>query len=314
MSSPIDGRIPRSNLGETIYLQLWERILARRLHPGEKLSDLKLSRELGVSRTPVREALQRLVSDGIVRAEPNRGFYIATFSSRDIAEVYDLRAALEGMALRLSAPRLTPEDIQVALDQFEEIERLVGASRTDEEWLESTRRFLETDRGFHRLLVERSENLRLETIMEGLWAQIAVFQRAGLFRRSWLDVALSDHRRIISALKAGQFDEASVFLGEHIEHVKRLVIDLADPNPGNRAKEHKLAEPAARGWRYRIEIDPSEQSVSALGVDGWELTAIDPRDGRFFFKRPGPTFRDRVTLEQKVRYYALWAREREAKA
>ena len=75
-----------------------------------------------------------------------------------------------------------------------------------------------------------------------------------------------------------------------------------------------MAEPAAHGWQYRIEVDPSEPSVAALGIEGWELTAIDPRDGRFFFKRPGPTFRDRVTLEQKVRYYALWAREREAKA
>ena len=230
MASGSTGRIARSNLGETVYLQLWERILARRLQPGEKLSDLGLSRELGVSRTPVREALQRLVSDGIVRAEPNHGFYIATFSARDIAEIYDLRAALEAMALRSAAPRLSAEEIDEAFADLERLEGFVREAKTDDEWLTSTRDFLEADRAFHRLLVVRSDNSRLQAIMEGLWAQIAVFQRAGLFRRSWLEVALTDHRRVISALKAGNFDEAERHLSDHIEHVKRFVIDLAVPD------------------------------------------------------------------------------------
>ncbi len=229
MASGSAGRIARSNLGETVYRQLWERILARRLHPGEKLSDLTLSRELGVSRTPVREALQRLVSDGIVRAEPNHGFHIATFSARDIAEIYDLRAALEAMALRIAAPRLSVLEIDEAFTDLERLEGFVREANTDEEWLTSTRDFLEADRAFHRLLVVRSDNSRLSAIMEGLWAQIAVFQRAGLFRRSWLEAALADHRRIISALRAGQFDEAERHLSDHIEGVKRFVIDLADP-------------------------------------------------------------------------------------
>jgi len=90
--------ITRSNLGERVYRLLWDRILDRRLHPGEKLSDVRLSDELGVSRTPVREALNRLVQDGIIKSEPNRGFYVASFSAKDIEEIYDLRAALESAA------------------------------------------------------------------------------------------------------------------------------------------------------------------------------------------------------------------------
>lgn len=232
MTATTGGRIPRSNLGESVYLQLWERILARTLHPGDKLSDLQLSRELGVSRTPVREALQRLVSDGIVRAEPNRGFYIASFSQRDIAEIYDLRAALEVMALEHAAPRLRPEAVDAARREFDELERVVRAASTDDERLDSTRRFLEADREFHRTLVELAGNTRLKAILEGLWAQIAVFQRAGLFRRTWLDVALHDHRLVLDALAEHDVDLAALRLKEHINHVKNLVLDLAE-HPGS---------------------------------------------------------------------------------
>ena len=79
--------IVRRNLGSDVYSVLWDRILSRSLHPGEKLSDLHLSDELGVSRTPVREALHRLVQDGVVSYHPNRGFYVASFSQTDIVEI-----------------------------------------------------------------------------------------------------------------------------------------------------------------------------------------------------------------------------------
>jgi DNA-binding GntR family transcriptional regulator len=95
-------RLPHSSLGDEVYRLLWKRILDRGLRPGDKLSDLHLSHELGVSRTPMREALRRLVSDGIVQAERNRGFFVASFSASDIAEIYDLRATLETMALRVA--------------------------------------------------------------------------------------------------------------------------------------------------------------------------------------------------------------------
>ena len=80
--------IVRRNLGSDVYSILWDRILSRDLHPGEKLSDLRLSEQLGVSRTPVREALHRLVQDGVVIYSPNRGFFVASFSRQDIAEIF----------------------------------------------------------------------------------------------------------------------------------------------------------------------------------------------------------------------------------
>ncbi|MGH2560939.1 MAG: GntR family transcriptional regulator, partial [Thermomicrobiales bacterium] len=203
-------------------------ILDRRLHPGEKLSDLRLSDELGVSRTPVREALHRLVQDGIVRAEPNRGFYIASFSGRDVEEVYDLRAVLEAAALEAAAAHLDAAILRAALDHLDEIEQQIAADESTEEYQRAATSFLEADRSFHRALAELAGNSRLAAVVEGLWAQIAVFQRAGTFRHTTTEASIRYHRQIIAALLNGYVAEAVRLLKEHIADVKvRALEDLA---------------------------------------------------------------------------------------
>jgi DNA-binding GntR family transcriptional regulator len=218
-------RIPRTNLGEGVYRLLWKRILDRGLRPGDKLSDLRLSHELGVSRTPTREALQRLVSDGIVRVERNRGFFVASFSASDIAEIYDLRATLETMALRAAAPRLTPDLLRSAQIDLDGSEARLIAAHTDSEKLDAHTAFLEVDRGFHRLLVELAGNSRLQNMVEGLWAQIAIFQWAGGFRDHVTVAAITRHRSIIAAMLDGDVERAIGELGQHIDEVKLWAID-----------------------------------------------------------------------------------------
>jgi len=224
-SSAINSAIPRNNLGESVYRLLWERILDRRLRPGEKLSDLHLSDELGVSRTPVREALHRLVSDGIVRVEPNRGFFVESFSARDIGEIYDLRATLEVMALEIAASRFTPAMLQDALNDLAKVEQSFRDASTEAQRIAAARAFLEVDRGFHRRIVDLAGNSRLQSILEGLWAQIAVFQNAGSFRDPWTDLAITHHRAVIGHLLTCEIDRAMQRLKEHILEVKELVLD-----------------------------------------------------------------------------------------
>jgi DNA-binding GntR family transcriptional regulator len=222
--------ITRSNLGESVYRLLWDRILDRRLHPGEKLSDVRLSDELGVSRTPVREALNRLVQDGIVKSEPNRGFYVASFSAKDIEEIYDLRAALESAALQISGPRLGPELLHEALAELDRVEQQYLAAQSEKEMADAATAFLECDREFHRALVERAGNSRLTATVEGLWAQIAVFQKAGTYRRDWTEMAIAHHRAIIAALLDGDVDLSVAQMTNHIEMVKRRVLDDLVPD------------------------------------------------------------------------------------
>jgi DNA-binding GntR family transcriptional regulator len=194
-----------------------------------------LSRELGVSRTPVREALQRLVQEGVVRVEPHRGFYVDSFKPGDIDEVYELRATLEGMALSLAASRLGRAELEEALADLQVVEAELSSACNQEEKQAADTHFLDLDRGFHRLIVERSGNRRLMQMVEGLWGQIAVFQWTGA-RKGWWDVAIDDHRRVIAALLEGDQERAEAALKRHIRRVKELVLaDLA-------AGEHKGGE------------------------------------------------------------------------
>lgn len=232
--------LARTNLGADVYRVLWERLLNRELQPGAKLSDLRLSAELGVSRTPVREALNRLVQDGVVRAQPNRGFFVASFEPSDIAEVFDLRAALEGFALRTAAPGFDHQELDRAAGELDEVTHLIAAAQSAAERLAATARFLEVDQNFHRRLVERAGNSRLQAIFHGLWAQIAVFQQAGAHVPGWMELAIAQHREIIRLLVADDVFEAANALEAHILDMKARV--LADLAPAFDATDHPGVE------------------------------------------------------------------------
>ena len=225
---PVATEIARTTLGDEVYRVLWHRILDRHLRAGEKLSDLRLSDELGVSRTPVREALQRLVQDGIARAEPNRGFYVASFAPEDVAEIYELRAALEAIALRHAAPYLSAAELRQDLAELERFEELIDQAESSEQLEEIASDFLQSDRAFHRRLVERANRKRLAALVQGLWAQIAVFQEAGSFLPTLVRLSIDHHREIIHALLAGDITTAVARLEHHIQEVKgRVVTDVA---------------------------------------------------------------------------------------
>lgn len=224
---PAPAPIERRNLGSDVYRILRDRILRQELHAGEKLSDLHLSSELGVSRTPVREALVQLVQDGIVVTEPNRGFFVATIDRKDIEEIFDLRAALEGFALRQVPHDNHREEYERALFELEHVERLIRYAKTDEEREAAADAFLRTDRGFHSWLVEKSGNRRLTTITNSLWTQVAIYQQTGAELPGWMEIALDQHRAIVEFLLDEDIDAATNALENHIQDMKiRVLADL----------------------------------------------------------------------------------------
>ncbi len=235
-SSQPQPLIQRRNLGDDVYRILWSRIIARDLHPGEKLSDLKLSSELGVSRTPVREALHRLLQDGVIKAQPNRGFFVTSFSAKDIDEIFEIRAALEALAMRAMVDSHPNEDYAWALQELDEVEGLIAGARSEADIVRANERFLEIDQGFHTFLVEQSGNDRLMTLINGIWAQIAVFQKAGTYVPGYIEVALRQHREVITDLREGRHDRAIEELQLHIRDMKiRVIADLANADAEQRS-------------------------------------------------------------------------------
>jgi DNA-binding GntR family transcriptional regulator len=199
------------------YERIWRKLIAGEWRPGDRLSDLDLAAVLRVSRTPVRQALHRLAQDELVRFDPRRGFSVRAFTAQDVHEMYDVRAALEALALSLAAPRLQPADLSSQLDRLGEIRAAVDS--------DLVLPFLQHDFHFHNLLIRGSGNGRLVRMLATLRGQVSIFQIRDTGFPQRMEAALDGHERVLRALLAREFDEAADQLGRHIKHAKFGVLD-----------------------------------------------------------------------------------------
>lgn len=198
------------------YEQLWKRVIMIGGSEEQRLSDVTLAEQLGMSRTPVRQALERLVQEGLVRSDPRRGFWTGTFTAQDIHEIYDLRGALEALAIQLAAPRFSHESLKVHLEALHAVR---GELDTH-----PVLRFLEVDIGFHMLITRASGNGRLIHSLSMLRSQLCMFQMQDTFYPKRMEMALNDHEQILLALLAGNVEEAVDCLTGHIRHAKEGVL------------------------------------------------------------------------------------------
>ncbi len=201
---------------EYAYKEIWKRVIMVGGSEEQRLSDITLAEQLGMSRTPVRQALERLVQEGLVRSDPRRGFWTRTFTAQDIHEIYDLRGALEVLALRLAAPRLSQEDLKAHLEALYAVRAELDAH--------PILRFLQVDIRFHTLITRASGNGRLIHSLSMLRSQICMFQTQDTFYPRRMEIALNDHEQILLALLAGNVDEAAECLARHIRHAKEGVL------------------------------------------------------------------------------------------
>jgi DNA-binding GntR family transcriptional regulator len=198
------------------YEEIWKRVIMIGGSEEQRLSDVTLSEQLGMSRTPVRQALERLVQEGLVRSDPRRGFWTATYTAQDIHEIYDLRGALEVLAVRLAAPRLSQENLKAHLEALYAVRAELDTH--------PVLRFLQVDLRFHMLITRASNNGRLIHSLSMLRSQLSMFQMQDTFYPKRMEIALNDHEQILLALLAGNVDEAANCLARHIRHAKEGVL------------------------------------------------------------------------------------------
>lgn len=210
-------------LGEQVYSRLRAQIISGRLRPGEKLSDLRLSAELHVSRTPVREALYRLAQEGVVRVSRGRGFAVARLNRRDVRELYEIRLGLELLAVRLGGPRLTPEALAAAQRAHEVVAGSIGA-RADG----VAAAFARADRDLHHALFLATQNRRLLAMREGLQAQLEVLGVYGLRLEPLMVLSVEHHAAILAALAARDWCVAETAMAHHIEVMQAHALAVFD--------------------------------------------------------------------------------------
>ena len=198
------------------------------LQPGERLMEIQLAEELGVSRTPVREAIRKLEMEGYVIMMPRRGTYVADLSIRDVNEVFEIRTSLESLASGLAAERITE-------DELEKLQRLlveIGAHIKNGD-MES---IVRTDTEFHDLLYQASRNKRLVGIISNLREQLTRIRTTSMSYPGRLKATLEEHRNIVEAIAQGDEKAARKAAEHHMEKSEQTLL------ASMKGKEHEDKE------------------------------------------------------------------------
>ncbi len=210
-------------LSQRVYEHLREEILADRLAPGTELSEVALSRELEISRGPIREALRRLAAEGLITMRPRRRAEVRSLTTQELIDAYQVREALEVMAVRLAVARITEADLARLEDL---IDQMAGHARR-----QAVAGFFAANVAFHELLCELSGNEELRETHHRLEGEIGRFQdRTLALRGNNLDSSVSEHRAILAAVRLRDADKAAQLTADHIRvPVQRLQAAL-DPD------------------------------------------------------------------------------------
>lgn len=202
----------REVVGETLR----DAIITGVLQPGERLMEIQLAEELGVSRTPVREAIRKLELEGFVVMVPRRGTYVADLSLKDANEVFEIRTALDVLAAGLAAERITDEELEELERMLVHIGEYIDTENMD--------KLVEADSQFHDLLYKASRNDRLVGFISNLREQLTRFRAISIAYPGRLIKTWEEHRRLVEAIAQRNSDLAMQIAREHMENAEHTLL------------------------------------------------------------------------------------------
>ena len=201
---------PQSQVRGQVYQQLRQAVLDGGLKPGDRLVERKLAEQLKVSRTPVREAIRMLELEGLVSHMPRIGVVVTGFDDQEVHEIYRIRAVLEGLATRMAAERIAPDQLKELVKLLEEIE--VCAAGENLERLEIVHR------EFNDLIYRAADSPRLYSMITPLTEYITRYARVGYALPGRVAEATQEHRQLVAAIKLRDGDMAERAAREHINN------------------------------------------------------------------------------------------------
>ncbi len=196
-----------TTLTDQVYSVLRDKVISGAWREGSFIREQEISDKLGVSRTPVREALARLASEGFLERIPHRGFRLPEQAATDLLELYPILASLEVLAAKQSFPRLD----EAAIAELRAINRRYAAAseRAD------SREGVDLNNRFHHMLSQGSQNRRLIEMLESLRAEVTRLEVWAFSRVSQWDVSIREHDEILDAVAVGDFDRALATLEQN---------------------------------------------------------------------------------------------------
>lgn len=204
---------------DKVYEILKDLAVNYRFRPGERVNEVELAARLGVSRTPVREAMNRLARDGFMTFVPNKGFFCRDLTPEGVRDLYELRAAIERSAFKLATQRASDEEIEEAARIWHS--RCAPASEAD--WTEVAA----ADEAFHVAIVRLSRNEQMILALEGVNSLIRFFRRIDLETPRRRNGTYPEHAAIIEALRARDANKGCELMESHITFSSDHAVEVA---------------------------------------------------------------------------------------
>ena len=205
-------------LKELVYLELKHKILTGEIASQTRLMEIDLSEKMNVSRTPIREAIQRLSDDGLVKVEPRRGAYVANISIKDMLDVFEVRENMEGFAAQLAAERINE-------NQKEELKKIAAEyeaaiKKPNKEVI------IELDEKFHNYIVGCCGNETLSELIQYVQELSLRFRYLYYDDFSLYASTAEQHNKIVNAISGGKAEKAREEADNHVKALKEFVYDL----------------------------------------------------------------------------------------
>ena len=215
-------------LRDVVFNTLRKAILKGELKPGERLMEIVLAERLGVSRTPVREAMRKLELEGLVVMIPRRGAQVANITEKDLNDVLEVRIALENLSIENACARMTEEQLA----------ELKKAGRYFEETIKEGNlvKLAEADVAFHEVIYKASDNRRLNQVLNNLREQIYRYRVEYLKEEETRNVLVKEHEEIYEAIKNRDVKKAQEISFRHIENQREAIIRSIRAEADTRSK------------------------------------------------------------------------------
>ncbi|HHV53583.1 MAG: GntR family transcriptional regulator [Synergistota bacterium] len=198
------------NAREAAFEKIKEAIIKGHFKPGEKLVEQTLAQEMGVSRTPVREAIRRLEAEGFVVSIPRKGVVVSRADKEEIVQLYSIRAELEGLAARWAIENADEDDIRKLDEAISRMEETAASGDLDG--------VVQSNALFHDAIAQASKSRILCTLLKTLQDNIQRFRFQSLHLPGRPEAALAEHKEIVAAIKEKKTEEADRLLKEHLQN------------------------------------------------------------------------------------------------
>jgi DNA-binding GntR family transcriptional regulator len=227
-----------NTISEIVLEEIREDILSGSLKPGTKIDQNQLKERFGISAIPIREAFQRLQSEGYVDIVPHRGVHVKPLSRQEIEDLYLVRAEVEALAGRLALPNLTEDDIRELRELFEQMSQLTESGAYVE--------LLKVNRRFHFTIYRACRRTHLLQILDDLWMRSSRYRSLVTVKPSLAKRAIAEHRAILDACSARDSEALVRAIRQNIEETRKVIGMAPDtidfPMSAQPEKREKLKE------------------------------------------------------------------------